>query len=219
MAVKKESFFWTSYSDLMTSLFFIMLVLFVLTVVLLNKKMVEIDKERIATKKEIDKIQEIEQATKDIDSTYFRYNETYKKHILTVDIYFPKGESSINEYIDYSTQNKLLKAGKSIQTLINETTIKYKENDIQYLLIVEGQASNDKSDKEFNYYLSYKRAYNLVNFWDEKGLKFGEKCEVLIAGSGTGGVMRDPVEEKNQRFLIHIIPKPGMIEASKVQIN
>ena len=35
----KESFFWTSYSDLMTSLFIIVLVLFVLVIVLLNNRM------------------------------------------------------------------------------------------------------------------------------------------------------------------------------------
>ena len=39
MAEKRESFFWTSYSDLMTSLFFIMLTLFVLVIVLLHKRM------------------------------------------------------------------------------------------------------------------------------------------------------------------------------------
>ena len=39
MAQKKESFFWTSYSDLMTSLFFVMLVLFILVIVLLHKRM------------------------------------------------------------------------------------------------------------------------------------------------------------------------------------
>ena len=39
MSQKKESFFWTSYSDLMTSLFFIMLVLFILVIFLLHKRM------------------------------------------------------------------------------------------------------------------------------------------------------------------------------------
>ena len=57
---KKESFFWTSFSDLMTSLFFIMLVLFVLTVALLHKRMVEIENERIATQVQLDKIKEID---------------------------------------------------------------------------------------------------------------------------------------------------------------
>lgn len=45
---RKESFFWTSFSDLMISLFFVMLVLFVLTIALLHKKMVEIENERNA---------------------------------------------------------------------------------------------------------------------------------------------------------------------------
>jgi hypothetical protein len=36
--LKKQSFFWASYADLMTSLFFIMLVLFVLTAVILKKQ-------------------------------------------------------------------------------------------------------------------------------------------------------------------------------------
>ena len=38
---RKESFFWTSYSDLMTSMFFVMLVLFVLTISMLHYKMVK----------------------------------------------------------------------------------------------------------------------------------------------------------------------------------
>ena len=45
MAEKKESFFWTSYSDLMTSLFFIMLTLFVLVIVLLHKRMEATEKQ------------------------------------------------------------------------------------------------------------------------------------------------------------------------------
>ncbi|NDV65651.1 hypothetical protein [Bacteroides sp. 224] len=202
--IKKESFFWTSYSDLMTSLFFIMFVLFVLTVVLLNKKMA-------ATQDQIEKIREIETATKDIDSTYFEYNEEYKKHILKVDVNFPVGASDINS-IDDKTRQKLVEAGRAIQKLIAEKTREYK---IQYLLIIEGQASKDNYTR--NYELSYERALSLRNFWDKEGLSFGENCEVLTSGTGTGGVMRDKEEMKNQRFLIHIIPKPGIIEASKMK--
>ena len=43
---KKESFFWISYSDLMTSLFFVMLVLFVLVIVVLHTKIVTAVTER-----------------------------------------------------------------------------------------------------------------------------------------------------------------------------
>jgi len=59
---KKESYFWASYSDLMTSMFFVMLVLFILTIALLHRKMVDIEKERIATQEQLDKIKEIEEA-------------------------------------------------------------------------------------------------------------------------------------------------------------
>lgn len=213
MAIKKESFFWTSYSDLMTSLFFVMLVLFVLTVVLLNKKMIEIKRITDATQEQINKIQEIEQATKDIDPTYFEYNEDYKKHILKVNVNFPTGIANINS-IDKITQRKLIEAGKVIRNLIEQKT---KEYGIQYLLVIEGQASSDSYSQ--NYELSYERALSLRNYWDVVGLDFGKNCEVLISGSGTGGVMRDVDERKNQRFLIHIIPKPGIIEASKESIK
>lgn len=215
MSAKKESFFWTSYSDLMTSLFFVMLVLFVLTVILLNKKMIEIIEITETTQEQLNKIEEIEAATKDIDSSYFEYNEEYKKHILKVDVNFPVGVSNISS-IDSATRQKLIEAGKAIQKLIEEKTHEY---GIQYLLVIEGQASKDKWGAENNYKLSYERALSLRNFWEEVGLNFGKNCEVLISGSGTGGVMRDLNEQKNQRFLIHIIPKPGMIEASKEQKN
>jgi len=211
MASRKESFFWTSYSDLMTSLFFVMLVLFVLTVVLLNKKMIEIKENEEATQEQIDKIQEIEQATKDIDPNYFEYNEDYKKHILKVNVNFPTGIANINS-IDTTTQQKLMEAGRAIQNLIEQKT---KEYGIQYLLVIEGQASKDTWGEENNYKLSYERALSLRNFWEKSRLDFGSNCEVLISGSGTGGVMREKDERKNQRFLIHIIPKPGIIEASK----
>lgn len=45
----KGSYFWTSYSDLMTNLFFVMLMLFILAIALLHREMVQIGKERDAT--------------------------------------------------------------------------------------------------------------------------------------------------------------------------
>lgn len=63
----KESFFWTSYSDLMTSLFFIMLVLFVLVIVLLHKRME-------ATERELIEIKLVQKSTKDLSKQYFEYN-------------------------------------------------------------------------------------------------------------------------------------------------
>lgn len=211
---KKESYFWTSFSDLMTSLFFVMLVLFVLTVALLHKRMVEIEQGRKATELQLEKIKEIEEAANRIDPKYFDYNRIYKKHILKIEARFGTDRYRAYDIID---QNiiipQLVKAGQSIRDSIKELNTKYPE--IQYLLIIEGQASKDRAADGHNYELSFKRAYTLKVLWELNKIDFGDKCEVLIAGSGTGGTMRENIEDKNQRFLIHIVPKPGMIEASQ----
>lgn len=199
--------FWTGYSDLMTSLFFVMLVLFVLTIVLLHKRIVSSEEERAATQKQLDKIEEIEEAVKGIDSTYFDYNTIYKKHVLKISVNFPVGVSDMNS-VDSITQKELEEAGKSIIKSLNKINNEYPG--IQYLLVIEGQASKDSYT--YNYELSYNRALSLSRFWNEKKVDFGENCEVLISGSGTGGIMREKEESKNQRFLIHLIPKPGVIE-------
>lgn len=74
---------------------------------------------------------------------------------------------------------------------------------------------------ENNDVLSYERALALVNFWEAHDVSLrdanhAQKCELLVCGSGDKGVMRMmpdvPTNAKNQRFLIHVIPKPGMIE-------
>lgn len=201
--VKKESFFWTSYSDLMTSLFFVMLVLFVLVVALLHNKI----SEQALKLEEFEKIEEIKRSLNNIDSTYFAYNSQYKKHILKITVEFPTGESNISK-VNSETLRQLTEAGKVIRNQIVETT---KSNpEIQYLLIIEGQASKD--NYKYNDELSYSRALALRNYWSSQGIDFGKKCEVLVSGSGTGGTMREFNEKKNQRFLIHLIPKTGVIE-------
>jgi hypothetical protein len=200
---KKESFFWTSYSDLMTSLFFVMLVLFVLVIVLLHNKI----SEQALKLEEFEKIEEIKKSLNNIDSTYFAYNLDYKKHVLKIQVNFPVGQSNMN-YIDNDTQMRLQAAGRAVKKQIDEISITNPE--IQYLLIIEGQASKDMY--AHNYELSYERGLALSRFWQDAGIDFGRNCEVLIAGSGTGGSMRSTIESQNQRFLIHIIPKTGEIE-------
>jgi len=202
---KKESFFWTSYSDLMTSLFFVMLVLFILTIVVLHRRMV-------ATQSQIDKIKEIEEAVNKIDSTYFDYNNVHKKHILKIMVNFPRGISNIN-VLDFQILNELIKAGRSIQNTLIKINQEYPK--IQYLLVIEGQASKDNYTR--NYELSYERALALRRLWSDNNIDFGNNCEVLISGSGIGGSMRENEEHLNQRFLIHIVPKPGVIEESKAK--
>jgi outer membrane protein OmpA-like peptidoglycan-associated protein len=210
---KKESYFWTSFSDMMISLFFIMLVLFVLTIALLHKRMVEIENTADAIQEQIDKIEEIENATNNIDTSYFEYREKYKKHILKIEARFDEDKHEKRNIIPQSAIKELINAGESIRDSINSILNRFPQ--IQYLLIIEGQASMDKASELHNYELSYKRAYTLKKIWDEKNIDFGNNCEIIVSGSGTGGSMRESIEKNNQRFLIHIIPKPGIIEASK----
>ena len=209
---KKESFFWTSYSDLMTSMFFVMLVLFVCVIALLHRRMTEIDAERKATTEQLRVIKEIEEATHTIDTMYFEYRPEHKKHVLKIQVQFDKGSADIGD-IDSVTQEELISAGKSIQRFIERLTAEHPE--VQYLLVVEGQASRDKFSR--NYELSYNRALTLKRLWEENNIDFGKKCEVVIGGNGDGklsgtGFMREPIESKNQRFLIHILPKTSIPE-------
>lgn len=200
MAQKKESFFWTSYSDLMTSLFFVMLVLFILVIVLLHKRME-------ATEAQLQEIRKVEESTKDLSKDYFEYRPEYKKYVLNIQVRYPAGKSNLNDITaaDKDIQlSKLAKAGEEIQDFLK----KHDEN--QYVLIIEGQASKDNF--LFNYELSYQRALALMRYWiEDKGINFGNNCEILISGSGDGKLdthsMRESVETENQRFLIHILPK------------
>lgn len=206
MAQKKESFFWTSYSDLMTSLFFIMLTLFVLVIVLLHKRME-------ATELELENIKKVQQSTKDLSREYFQYNSQHEKYVLKVKCFFPTNKYDI-DLLSQGSRDSLYRAGKEIEKFLMHHT------DNQYILIIEGQASKDGLNlTDHNYDLSFQRAYSLMKFWkDDRWINFGNNCEVQIAGSGDGRynieTMRDPIEINNQRFLIHIIPK-NIIENEK----
>lgn len=201
MTQKKESFFWTSYSDLMTSLFFVMLVLFILVIVLLHKRME-------ATETQLLEIKKVEQSTKDLSRGYFQYRPDYKKYVLTIQVRYPAGKSDLKDMIttDKDAQlRQLAAAGCEIRDFLKN------HNENQYILIIEGQASKDNF--LYNYELSYQRALGLMRFWiEDSNIAFGNNCEILISGSGDGKLdthsMREMNNEKeNQRFLIHILPK------------
>lgn len=213
MSSKKESFFWTSYSDLMTSLFFVMLVLFVLTIALLHKRMVDIENERKATQEQLDKIEQIQKATEKIDPTYFAYDSQYKRHTLkNIIISFRAKSSDIND-INIETQQKLIHAGEAIRAFMESA--KDSLPDANYLLIIEGQSSKDSYAKNFE--LSYERALSLVRFWKANGIQFEglDNCELMISGSGFSSPFRSNNEVDNQRFVIHVIPKPGSFDDEK----
>lgn len=205
---KKESFFWTSYSDLMTSLFFVMLVLFVLVIVLLHKRME-------ATEAQLREIKKVEISTKNLSGEYFKYRPDYKKYVLTIQVRYPEGKYDLND-INSSNKSELLErlasAGRVIQKFLKTN------NENKYVLIIEGQASRDAY--KYNYELSYQRALSLIRFWiEDANVKFGTNCEILISGSGDGRLdthsMRESTEKDNQRFLIHILPK-NIIDSDEV---
>lgn len=212
---KRESFFWTSYSDLMTSMFFVMLVLFVLVVALLHKKMSDIDAERKATEQQLRKITELNESIEQIDAKYFMYDQSYKRHTLKdISVEF-KTESSDIMDIDAEDRERLLAAGRAIRSFM--LSAKKKLPDAEYLLIVEGQSSKDNYPR--NYELSYSRALSLVKYWTRNGIRFDDlPCEVIISGSGQASrfrvrpeVINGKANSANQRFVIHIIPKPGIM--------
>ena len=73
--VKKESYFWTSYSDMMTSLFFIMLVLFVLAIGLLAHRLV-------ITQDVLDNAKKAQESTEELNNNGdFEYDKKYKKYV------------------------------------------------------------------------------------------------------------------------------------------
>lgn len=230
MAEKKESFFWTSYSDLMTSLFFIMLTLFVLVIVLLHKRME-------TTEQQLEEIKKVEASTKELEkSKNFTYKTEYKKYVLNVKCYFAETKYELKDL--QADTVRLHTAGNEIKEFLDRNASN------QYLLIIEGQASrNSKRFTEANYYWSFQRALTLMKFWkDICQIDFGTNCEIQIAGSGdgrynfgyTGGdnesldrfkildatLMRERglKEKENQRFVIHIIPK-NIIENAEKQTN
>jgi outer membrane protein OmpA-like peptidoglycan-associated protein len=210
MKYKESTFFWTSYTDLMTSLFFVMLALYILTVAVLRNQ-------QKATEEQLNKIKEIQNATKALPEKYFEYQPQYKRFTLKTQINFTAKSSTIPSN-DYAY---LIGVGRSIQKLVDTLKVKYQNTDIKYLIVIEGMASKDNYKN--NYQLSYERALSLYNFWKATKVKLDPSvCEVIISGSGVGGVGRfekQSEEYKNQRFLIQIIPKIGKIEELTKQIS
>lgn len=218
---KKESFFWTSYSDLMTSMFFVMLVLFVLAIALLHHKVVEIKSlyDDVKVKNEqYEKLLQLEAQYEELGrSSEFMYIEDKRmfvaKDFVGIEIFNPNETTIKQEYIE--TVNKV---GNSLQDIIKRL---YDQNpDLRFQLVIEGNAAipwQMKRDKTYNpdnlqmYNLSYNRALELYMHWKQNGIDLRKyNTEVIISGSGFNGINRDDkIEENNKRFIIQIIPKPG----------
>lgn len=199
----------------MTSLFFVMLVLFMLTVGALVRS-------AQASREQLRLIREIENAVRELPDSLFKYSDLHKKHILRINVEFATRKSSINDIVDPTgtVLNDLINAGKEIEKIVTRF-LDREDIDVQYLVIIEGQASRspyNRNECENNDVLSYQRALTLKRFWEENRIDFGSlpNSELIIAGSGEGGVPREPPDTPtctaNQRFLIHVIPKPGIIQ-------
>lgn len=185
----------------MTSLFFIMLVLYILTFLKLTNQ------QRV-TEQQLNKIKEVQAAVKELPKDYFQYDSIYKRFSLVQNVEFETGLDVIKpHYKDY-----LIQVGNSISQLINKLKTKYAGQDIKYVVIIEGMASNDRYTENFP--LSYLRAWAVLKLWQSSNIELDPGvCEVQVAGSGTGGIGRFPVSEeyKNQRILVQIVPKIGEI--------
>lgn len=224
--------FWPSYVDIMTTLFAITLVLFAVSFVRFRVKEAEL---RVLADK-YKEIVSIYSAVENIDPNYFAYDSIYSKFIFKIDVQFQDRGYDLNTELMFdqignhqaadTIRKKVIKAGE----IIKNTIVKLQQNDsikqdIKYLVVIEGQASKDNYPD--NYGLSYRRALGLHNFWKNspEAIDFTSmnKCELVICGSGTGGVPRVQVdpnapwpererqEKLNQRFLIHIVPVIGKI--------
>lgn len=231
----KQSFFWVSYSDLMTSLFFIMLLLFVLAAGGMYLEKENAEQERRATEEQLRKIEEIQEAVKQLPTQYFEEDVDNHRWALKKEFSpaFAEGDDKILARNDTA---KLNEVGRSLIKVIDKLnylkeTSKYKDMNISYLLVIEGMASRDNySDNDG---LSYRRALSLYYLWQQHGISFEQsQCEVQISGSGIRGIRpyntkyydalkrKDPnadnlfdaqEEKRNQCIIIQIIPKISSI--------
>lgn len=204
---KKNDFFWVSFSDLMTTMFFVMLVLFVLTVVYLKIEQAK----TVAKVEELEKIVQLEEQFKPLQSDgQFHYLETCKKFVakdlMGHEIFEPEKTEILPAYV-----NTTIQVGKKLESFLNE--LQNQNPDFSYLLVIEGNMANTwnkQYDKNsgYAYKTSYERALAVYNLWQANNIDFRkDNVEVLISGSGFHGLCREPVEENNKRFSIQIIPK------------
>lgn len=219
----KKALFWTSYSDLMTSLFFAVLVLFVVVVVAMGavNRQVQEAKEKLekalidanATNEQLNQILRLQDQFNTLTtSSSLKYDEQkrmfYVKDFVGIEIFEPNKDIIKDEYVE--TVNRV---GNDIKELIE--SLKENNKDFKYQLVIEGTAAipyRELKAGTFNpdnvgmYELSYRRALALYNKW--KHLNFRESnTEIIIAGSGFNGINRDKiVEDNNKRFVIQIIP-------------
>lgn len=217
--IKHKDSFWTSYSDLMTSLFFVTLVLFIiclLKVGSVNKQLTRALGEANATNEQLQNILRLQDQFKVLSqSTSLEYDSIkkmfYAKDLVGIEIFFTDDDRIKDEYL-----GKVDSVGKDLVKILASLS---NNANFKYQLVIEGNAAirwdrlrdhtYDPDNSEM-YLLSYRRALALYNRWTKiDRLDFRKyNTEIIIAGSGFNGINRDEnVEENNKRFIIQIIPK------------
>jgi hypothetical protein len=209
--MKKDNLFWISFSDLMTSLFFVMMMLFIFTVHHLNKQ-------KEVTEKVLDEIKSVQTALGELDEKYFTYDSNNKRYKLHIPVNFRPNKNDINSRNSSLIIGDLIEAGRDLYTKV-DSLIQTNPN-IDYLVVVEGNAARFKDNYKVKatiqkgYELSYGRALSLVELWKENNINFnklGNQCEVIIAGSGHFGKSREANENKNRNFTIQVTSKVGKL--------
>ena len=249
---KNNGSFWPSYVDIMTTLFAITLILFAVSFSRFKIK----ERQLESLVNEYENIITVYSTVGSIDSTkYFGYNDQYLKHLFTVDVEYQQKEYRIdklkldetNKAAADNKRDSIIQAGQ----IVRNTIMKLEKSDsiksnIKFLVVIEGQASKvgfNLDDWHNNYTLSYLRAQFLNEFWKQHGIDLASipQCELIISGSGEGGVPRVIPDEKklkaesssqkeywekwtaeegkNQRFLIHIVPVIGNIDVTKEKFD
>lgn len=233
--MKKDNIFWISYSDLMTSLFFVMLVLFVVTIGFLKNQMVdnemlikdlrekERDTEKLIeqlktandkltiTVRQQNKLLKIEEQFKPLEeSGLFCYLASCKKYIVKdfmgQEIFEPNQSIIKDNYLSVT-----LEVGKEIEKFLKKLSEDNPE--LSYLLVIEGNMANRfdlsiNKNNDYGYKKSYDRALAVYNLWNKHGINLRQyNTEIMLCGSGFNGLCRDDLEENNKRFSIQIIPK------------
>ncbi len=222
---KQKDSFWTSYSDLMTSLFFVMLVLFIICLVKVGKTNGEL-KAKVevldslnhtlnADNEDLRNIFQLEKQFKVLsESSSLEYDSIkkmfYAKDFQEKEVFYSNDDKIKQEYLDVVDT-----VGYDLLQILCSLN---QNKDFKYQMVIEGNAAikwqnlksgNFNPDNVEMYSLSYRRALALYLYWKSKGFDFRKyNTEVIIAGSGFNGMNRDnKVEDYNKRFIIQIIPK------------
>lgn len=199
---EEEHNIWISFSDLYSGL---MVIFIVISLGLAYKYKVDADKFK--------KIQSIQKTLDNLSkSGLFEYNKKGKRYEFKQEVNFPPNSDTIPE----ASKKALIRGGREIMNIIKALN---SSEEIKFQIVVEGRAARPFNlfNKNINIGdhpvaedLSYHRAKNLVQLWEQNNinLQIKGKSELYISGSGFGGQNRyeGKEEEKNRRFIIQIIP-------------